>query len=450
MPLERTRAFGFGLVWVGQLVSLVGSGLTQFALGVWVYQQTGSVTRFSLIALSGALPGLLLAPLAGALVDRWDRRRVMLLADVAAGAGTLAAALLLRAGGLEVWHVYAVVATGSVARAFHWPAYVASTSLLLPKRHFGRASGLMQLGHAAAEMVAPVLAGLLMVTIGLQGVLLVDFATFLFAAACLLPVAIPSPSAPAGGRPGDGSLASEALYGWRFIRAYPGLLGLLLYFAMINFVYSLSSVLLVPLVLAFSTESVLGTVLSVSNAGLLVGGVAMSATGGPRQRIHGILGFGVLLGVALAAAGLRPYAPLIAAACFVMMAGAPVINGCSQAIWQSKVPPDVQGRVFTIRRVVAQFTAPLALLIAGPLAERVFEPLLAPGGGLAGSAGRILGTGPGRGIGLLYVLLAVLPVLGSLWGYRNPRIRWVESELPDLVEDPAPSGPVPKEAAAPG
>jgi DHA3 family macrolide efflux protein-like MFS transporter len=423
----------FGLMWSGQLVSLVGSGLTRFALGVWVYQRTGSATQFTLITLFAFLPGLLAAPFAGALVDRWDRRWVMFWSDLAPALGTLALVLLIRAEALQVWHIYLVVAFGSVFNTFQWPAYIAATTLLVPKKQLGRANGMLQFGQAAAEVVAPILAGLMIAAIGLDGVILVDLGTFVFAAATLLLVRIPRPQTSAAGRKARGSLLSEAAYGWTFIRERPGLLNLLLYFAMVNLVFSIATVLVTPLVLSFASPRVLASVLSVSSAGLLTGSVVMAVTGGPRPRIHGVLAFGLLSGVALFAAGVRPNLLLISAALFLLMLGAPIVNGSSQAIWQVKVPPDLQGRVFAVRRLIAQFTAPLGFLSAGPLADHVFQPLLAEGGPLAGSVGRVLGVGPGRGIGLIYVTLAALPLLFSLWGYAQPSVRRVETDLPDAI-----------------
>jgi hypothetical protein len=202
---------------------------------------------------------------------------------------------------------------------------------------------------------------------------------------------------------------------------------------MINLAFSVCSVLATPLILSFTTSKVLASVLAVSGSGLLAGSVVMTVTGGPRPRIHGVLAFGFLFAAGLAVIGLRPSAPLVATGLFLVMFGAPIINGSSQAIWQTKVPPDLQGRVFAVRRLIAQFTAPVGFLTAGPLADYVFKPLLVPGGRLAGSAGRVLGVGPGRGIGLLYLCLSILPLLVSLWGYAQPRLRRVEEELPDAV-----------------
>jgi MFS family permease len=423
----------FGLMWFGQLVSLVGSGISRFALGVWVYERTGSATQYTLILLFGFLPGLLSAPFAGALVDRWERRWVMFGCNLASALGVLAIVLLVRADALQVWHVYLVAGISSVVNSFHWPAYIAATTQMVPKRHLGRANGLLQFGMATAEGLAPVLAGSLIALVGMAGVVLVDVVTFLFAASSLLLVRIPRPEASGAGRQARGSLLREALFGWTFIRERPGLLGLLLFFALINLVSSICVALIIPLVLSFTTREVLSYVQGASGAGLLVGSILMTVTGGPRPRIHGVLGFGLLFGAALAVVGLRPSPALIAAGLFLAMLGVPFINGSSQAIWQVKVPPDVQGRVFAVRRLIAQLTAPLGFLSAGPLADYVFRPLLVEGGPLAGSVGRVLGVGPGRGIGLIYVTAAVLPILASLWSYTRPRVRRVEEEIPDAI-----------------
>jgi DHA3 family macrolide efflux protein-like MFS transporter len=426
----------FGLVWLGQLISLVGSGLTSFALGVWVYQKTGSVTQFAGIAFFGALPGLIVAPMAGVLVDRFDRRTVMLWTNLLSGLRTLAVAALLWTGHLQVWHIYVAVAVASVFRTFHLPAYIAATTLLVPKKHLARASGMTQFGQAVADSLAPFLAGLLVTLIRIEGVLLIDFITFLFAIITLALVRIPRPvSGASAAVRGKRSMWKEAVYGWQFVRDREGLRGLLNYFAMLNLILSMVSVLMVPLVLSTTNAKVLGRVLMISSAGLIAGSVLMSVTGGPKRRIHGVLGFGLVFGAGLLIVGLRPNPWLIAAGLFITMFGAPVINGASQAIWQAKVPPEIQGRVFAVRRMLAQFTAPLGHLAAGPLADKVFGPLLLPGGALAGSVGLVLGVGKGRGIALLCVCLAILPVLASLWGYAQPQLRRVEEDLPDAIGD---------------
>ena len=435
-PSAPPRGFRtFLVIWLGQLLSLVGSGLTGFALGVWVFRTTGSVTKFALIALATALPGIIFSPIAGALVDRWDRRKAMILSDIGAGVCTLSMALLLMADRLEVWHIYIAMGISSTFSAFQWPAYSAATTLLVPKEHLGRASGMVQIGEAAAQIISPVLAGVLLGTIGLQGVMLIDVATLGFALATLLVVRIPRPVVTAEGEAGKGSLLREAAYGWTYIRVRPGLLGLLLFFATVNFAMSVVQVLFTPLVLSFTTEAVLGLILSIAGLGFLLGSLTMSAWGGPKRRIYGILGANLLVGSALYLAGFPPRAWILATAAFVCFTAMPITNGCSQAIWQVKTAPDVQGRVFATRRMIAWASLPVAYLAAGPLADHVFEPLMAEGGPLAGSVGKVIGVGAGRGIALLFIVLGVFMMLAVGVAYSYPRLRRVELELPDGVAD---------------
>ena len=175
----------FLVVWLGQVVSVVGSGLTSFALGLWVYERTGSVTPYALTGLFAVLPSVLLSTLAGVLVDRWDRRRVMLLSDTGAGLATLAVALLFLTGRVQVWHIYLATAVSAAFSTCQRLAYTATTAQLVSKERLGRANGLVQFGQAASEILAPTLAGILLLTVKVQGVLLIDFATFLFAVAVL-------------------------------------------------------------------------------------------------------------------------------------------------------------------------------------------------------------------------------------------------------------------------
>jgi DHA3 family macrolide efflux protein-like MFS transporter len=298
---------------------------------------------------------------------------------------------------------------------------------------------MVQSGMALTQILAPGLAGTLVATIGPANVMLIDFGTFLFAMLTLLVIRIPRPAASAEGAR-RGSLLREAWWGWRFIRERPGLLGILILFASTNFCMSMMQVLVMPLVLGFTTTQVLGVVLSVAGSGMLTGSVVMSLWGGPRHRMKGIYFALAAQGVILLLGGLRPDAVLIASAAFAFLFLIPIIVGSSQAIWQVKVPPDLQGRVFSVRRMIAISTLPLAALLAGPLADRVFEPMMAPGGLLAGSVGRVLGVGEGRGIGLLFLVLGILMLIAVAVAWRVPRLRNVETELPDMVDDePAPA-----------
>ena len=425
----------FFVIWSGQLVSTIGSGLTGFALGVWIYQETGSVTLFALNMLAYALANLLVSPIAGVLVDRYDRRWVMILSDTGAGLATLSIALLYVTGNLEVWNIILATAFTSAFSAFQWPAYSAVTTLLVPKEQLGRAGGMVQIGEAISQLLAPAAAGVLFVTIGLGGVILIDFVTYLFAVLTLLIVRVPSPERSEAGEEGKGSIWQEAIFGWRYISARAGLLGLLLIFAAFNFVSGLIMPLITPLILDMASPDLLGYVFSIAGAGMLVGTLVMSAWGGPKRRIHGVLGFLMLSGFFTSILGISPFIPFLAAAGFGLLFTLPIINGSSQAIWQSKVAPDVQGRVFSVRRMIAMSMTPLAYIVAGPLADNVFRPLLVEGGALAGSVGQLIGVGPGRGTGFMFMVIGALSILVAAAGYLNPRVRNVEDELPDVMPD---------------
>jgi MFS family permease len=426
----------FFVIWFGQLVSLIGTGLTNFALGVWVYQRTGSATQLTLIYLFGALPAILTLPLAGALVDRWSSRRAMLFSNIGAGLSTVPLILLLWFNHLEVWTICLIVISRSIFMAFLNPAYTAAVTRLIPREQFGRASGMMQASQAAAQIVPPLLAGVLVVTFGIYNVVLIDVSSYLFALVTLLCIKIPirEKTTAIEKKP---NLLREAIYGWTYIKERPGLLALLFYFASINFVIGIVQVLFTPLLLSFTSAQVLGTVLAISGLGFLSGSIVMSVWGGPKNRMLGVLGFGFLVGLSLMLSGARASASFIAVTMFAVFFFVPIVNGCSEAIWLNKTMPEVQGRVFATRRMIGFSSIPLAYLLAGVLADKVFEPLLAVGGPLSESVGRIIGQGPGRGIGLLYVMAGILTLVAPFVGYFYPRLRRVEQELPDATSGEA-------------
>ncbi|MGK3992296.1 MFS transporter [Sorangium sp. So ce1024] len=434
----------FAAVWLGQLVSLTGSALSRFAIGLHIYQGSDSVTPFALISFFYFLPMVALSPVAGALVDRWDRRRAVLLGDLGAGFSTLLLWLLLvadRSGlaQLQPWHVYATIVIGSVFGALRLPAIHATTALLVPKQHLGRANGLLDLAVAIAQIGAPVASAALLARSGIEAVVLIDLATYLFAALTVLLVRFPAPPRTDEGRAAEGSLGKELAYGFSFIGARPGLRGLLLQAAITNLAMGLVTVLITPLVMSFADVPTLAFIQSVAGAGMLAGGVAMSAWGGPRRRMTGLLAFTFLSGLALLLAALPPTATTIALAAAAFLFCLPPITSAANSIWQLKVPPDVQGRVFAARRMVSLATPPLAGLVAGPLCDRLFEPWLAPGGALAGSVGRVLGTGPGRGVAFLLVAIGLLLMGSAVAVFLSPRVRRVEDDLPDALAEAAPA-----------
>ncbi len=435
---QQSSKYGLGafsIIWFGQLISLIGTTLTDFALGVWVYQETGSVTRFALVTVTTILPGVLISPVAGALIDRWDRKLAMIFSDTGAAICTLAIFILLFTNRIEIWHIYVLTALSSLFNAFQWPAYIASVTLLVPKKHLGRASGMAQFSEAIAQIAAPVSGGFLLIAIQIWGVILIDFSTFLFALLTLFFVRIPRPEPSKKESEEESSLMREIVYSWHYLTKRRGLLGLLTFYLVIEFTLGIVVTLVTPLILSFASSAVLGTILSFAGIGMLLGSVLMAIWGGPQRQVFGVLGFTLVQGVILLAGGLQPNAYLIGAAAFLFLFVNPIVVGCDQVIWQRKVAPNVQGRVLAIHHMASWVSLPFAALAAGPLADYIFEPLLAADGALAGSIGQIIGVGPGRGIGLLFIIMGILTILATIAGYSYPRLRLLEQELPDMISD---------------
>jgi MFS family permease len=431
------------LVTLAQVVSLLGTLLAGFGLGIWVYQRSGSMTLYGLSALATLGPTLLAMPVAGALVDRWSPRVAMVVGHAGAGLCALGGMILVALDALGVGSALGLVAATSIFNALQLPGLSAAVALLVPADRLGRANGVVQLGTALAGVLAPALAGALLAGPGLWSLLVIEALTFAFAMTVLLSLRLPA-APPRRDRRAAPSLLGAWIEGFRYIRARPGFLALILIAAVANFNLGMVQVLVPPLVLGFASVKTLGQVVSVGGLGLLAGGGLLMLWGGPRRLVHGALGFLLLQGLVLMLGGLRASVPLVAAGAFGVFFAMPLIAGCIQTLWQRKVPPAIQGSVFAARVVLAQSTLPLAFVIGGPLAEHAFEPLMAEGGALAGSLGAALGVGPGRGVALLFMVLALLSLAAVMLGGFSARLRRLEDELEDSRAaplHPAPSEP---------
>ena len=421
----------FLCLWLGQMLSMFGSQLTGFGLGVWVFTRTRSTLLFALVVLATQGPSVVLSPLAGVAVDRLDRRRVLLAGYSIGGACSVAMALLYSHRLLAYGWVLLLVALSSSAMTVEYPALTASTTLLVPPHQHGRANGLLQFGEAIARLSAPMTGGILLPRLGVDGLIAIDVASFLFAIVLLLAVRIPSPDTSAAGRDANGSVWEQTLFGWRYIRRHRGLLGLLGFFTVLNFLLGAVQVLITPLVLGFADSRTLGTVLSAGGLGMIAGSLLMVAWGGPKRRMNGVFASFALIGISVALTAVRPSAVLVGVGAFGVLFGIPVSMACNNSLWQRIVPQDVQGRVFASRWTIAGAFLPFACLCAGPACDRIFEPSMAPHGVLAGSIGVLLGVGPGRGAALFLLVLGALLLVAAALGIREPRLRRLDDQPVD-------------------
>lgn len=448
--MRRFTGFtAFTLVWLGQLVSVLTTQMSGFALSIWIYEKTNSATALGLAQVFFITPFLIISPIAGAMVDRYDRKWMMALSDMSAGVATLALLGLQAAGMLEIWHLYAAALLQGLGNAFQWPAYSAAISLMVPKEQLGRANGMMSLVEAGPAVLAPLMAGALLPVIGLTGILGLDVITFVAAVLVLLVVIVPKPQASSVGAQASGSILKEAAFGFRYIFAQPGLLGLQLLFFAGNLFLGISNTLAQPFILAKTgnDELTLGLVLSVGAIGSVGGAILMSAWGGFKRRVYGVLGGWMVVALGVLIVGLSSGVVGWIIGAMIMFSIGPIMNASNQAIWQSKVEPDVQGRVFSARRLIAWFSNPISPIIAGVLADQVLEPGMRQGGALAPLFSPLVGTGPGSGMALLFVVVACLTALIGVLAFMVPAVREVETRLPDAMPVQAATPPVAENAS---
>ena len=377
----------FFAIWTGQAFSMIGSRLVQFALVWWLTRETGSGTILATATLVAVLPMIVFGPFAGALVDRWNRRRVMMVADGFVALVSAWLVYLFWSGSLAVWHIYVAMLARSLGEAFHWPAMQASTSLMVPEKHLSRVAGINQTMQGALNIVGPPLGAIAISVLPLHGVMAIDVGTAALAILPLLFVAVPQPrqtaSAGAGGRPA--TVWQDLVAGLRYAWGWPGLMVAVSMAMIINFVTN-PGFALMPLLITehFGGGAVeLGWLESAWGVGMLAGGLLLSVWGGFKRRVYTALSAMVAGGIGTAVVGLAPSDGFSLALGGMFLAGAmnPLINGPLFAILQATVAPEMQGRILTLVMSLAAAMMPLSLAIAGPVADVVgVQPWYLAGG----------------------------------------------------------------------
>lgn len=423
-------------LWFSQSVSLVGSGMTGFAVALYVFDQTGSATSLVMLGLARMLPGLLTNLFAGDWVDRFSRKRLMIISDVLTGLTTTALLALMLSGRLELWHLYAVNLVSSPFEAVQRLAWDASGTLMVPKRHYMRISGLNWLTLYGTNITATAFGTALYVTYGLYAVVLADLATLAFALVVLAFQSIPQPAVDEQQKTEQAQpLPIRILYGFRYVLARPPLAGLLLVFSLFYFFHDISSGVYTPLVLARTggDEVVLAKVVATAGVAGMLSALLVSAWGGPKRRIITFLVGTLSAGLAKLLFPLGRGAPAWVPLQFYSSLNFPLKDSAYSAIWRQKVEPAVQGRVFAAIHLTGQLAGLLGYTLSGPLGDRIFEPALQ--GQTAWAP--LVGAGPGAGFALLFFFSGVGMIGSGLLGLGLPGVRKVEDLLPD--HDPAPA-----------
>ena len=434
---------GLFIIWLGQFISGIASSITAVALPIWIFSVTGSGIAVGLLEFFFFGSYLLVILFAGVLIDRYNRKMMMLLYDFMSLSALAVLMVLQSSGGLQVWHLYLASIIQGVGFAFQSPSYAAAISLMVPPKQYIRANGLMSLLNDGPEIFGPVLAGGLYLALGLPGVLAINLLAFVFSIGTLLFVEIPAtPETREGQLSHSRKFWKEVIYGVKYIFRRPGLLGLQLVFAMGNLFsgIALSIAALYPMILLRSGEDTqaIGIVLSAGALSAVLVGIYLTTWGRIRRPVHVILLGWILSSLfGLIFLGVGQTLVIWVVAMVINSAFEPVVNVSMDSFLQTKVPPDLQGRVFSASDFVSQVMIPVTPILAGLFGDRIFEPAMQEGGALAGTFGWLVGVGPGSGFGLLIILCGFGGILVGISGYLLKDIRSLDRQFTES-QRPAP------------
>ena len=422
----------FVRIWAGQLVSTIGSYMTVFALMIWIWQETGSATTLALVTFFSQLPRIAVTPFAGIIVDRFPRKQLMLLGDVVAAIGTLIIGLLFWQNSLQLWHLYIVVTLYGCFGQLQTLAYSTSISLLVSKENYTRAESMVSAVGYSGAIFSPILAGSLYPLVGLTGIIAIDLTTFGIAFLLLALATIPNP--PASKAEDSAVMGWQGLtFGFRYIFSKPGLVAMVIAFSCFAVPSDIGKALYNPMILARSggDAQVLGLVTTAAGVGGVLGALLVGISGGLNPRIHGmLLGF-IATGLfkVVLALGNTPLAWMFAH--FMATLAIPLFYSSSNAIWYAKVPPDLQGRVLAADQMIGLGVGAIAPLIAGPLADNIFEPAMRSENILSTIFSPLFGSAEGSGMALIYAISSLMMAVVGIGGYFFSQLREVEQRLPD-------------------
>ena len=438
LPFQRPGGMrGLFIIWLGQMVSGIASSITAVALPIWIFSITESGTAVGILEFFFFSSYLLAVPFAGILIDRSNRKLMMLVYDLSSLVALTILLLLQTAGILEVWHLYLAAVFQGMGSAFQSPSYAAAITTMVSKKQYIRANGLISLLYELPGIFGPLLAGVMYLVIGLNGILVINLLAFVISIGVLLLVDIPQPPSTIEGELSHTKFLSEAFYGIKYILQRPNLLGLQLIFFTGNLFsgIALSAAVLYPMILlrTGNDTQTLGAVQSAGALAAVLGSLFLTTWGGIKRPARAIIlawVFSSLFGMALLGVGQTLVIWLIAVVVDAIFD--PIVNVSMDSFLQAKVPPDLQGRVFSASDFISQAMLPFTPLLAGYFGDRMFEPAMGTGGALATTFGWLVGTGPGSGFGLVILLCGIGGTLIGLAGYLIPSIRNIDVLLPDF------------------
>ncbi|NER00655.1 MAG: MFS transporter [Cyanothece sp. SIO2G6] len=417
-------------IWCGQMVSTIGSYMTFFSLMLWAWDATGSATALALVGFFSQLPSIAITLVSGLIVDRFNRKYLMLLGDAIAALSTVIVGSLYLTDNLQIWHLYGVAALNSGFNQLQLLAYKASISSIVPPAQLTRANSMNTIVHYGSSIVGPALAGVLYPAIGLKGILGIDLLSFGVAFVTLITAVIPQSmsNTTAVKSPHQEPLLDKLTFGFRVIWQQASLRSLLLVTTLFWFFHDLGGAIYSPMILARTdgSSAILASTSAAAGVGGVTGAILLSIWGGPKRRIVGMLaGFiGAGLSKTVFGLGRSPFVWLPAQLCSSL--NFPLLGSSENAIWMARISPEMQGRVFAANALALRSVSAIAVLTAGPLADQIFEPMVQSGSVLATLSNPIIGTGAGAGIALLYVITSIGLLITGTAGCFLPHLLNVE------------------------
>ncbi len=427
--MKRPEGFkGFAIMSVGEIISLTGSAMTDFGIGIWIWRKTGDATPFSILMTFFFVANLLFSPIAGVFVDKWKRKKSLILPDLASAIVTFLMLVLYLSGKLSLPFIYVASFVSGAFNGLQWPAYSVTISSMLRKEEYGKANGLFSMTQSGPTLIAPALAGLLLPLIKLSGVMVVDLLTFAAAFGAVLWVKIPE-NKHTGKVAGIKSMLRDSLFGFKYIYKVKPLLLLLILFLAVNFFVNLWMPLLSPMILSkFNNSSIiLGIVQSAFGAAGVAGGILMTVWGGAKKKTISLFGGIIISAFGILLLGVAKTVCFVIFSLVIVAVSGVVANSSNQAIWQKIIPVEIQGRVFSAKKFMSQSVALIPMALSGPfvdkyLAEKVKNfPFLVS----------LFGTGKGGAISLLVSFSGIAVMIVGLIAILSPALMNIENIRPE-------------------
>lgn len=413
----------FMMIWLGEFFSSIGSGMTAFALSIYVYEMTGSVSYVSLVTLLAYMPTILFSPVGGVLADRYDRRLLMIIGDLFSGLGLVYILWQMQIGNSGMLPILIGVTFNAVFVALLEPAYKATVTDLLTEEEYGKASGMVQIAGNARYLISPALAGMILAVADIEVILLIDISTFLVT---VLMVALVRKTVKKPVKRENMSMLYEMREGFLFIVQNKGIRSLVFIMAFVCFFVGFLQTLTGPMVLAVSDAKTVGIMESVCAIGMLVGSIWIGAIGIKKSYALVLCGAGCVNGIFMAVAGVSVNIVITGIGIFLFFLSLPFMNTCADVLVRVSIPNELQGRVWGMISLLTQTGTVVAYMICGVLADYVFEPMFTNEGMLADTVGKLIGVGKGRGIGFMLILSGIGMAITSLTIGRNKAIKEIQ------------------------